>query len=296
MKNYPSIRYSSQVDHSFPNQLDTLQATPFLQSNGPMKGMSAAEVTVPHSVRRLHAAEGLPEKLLAARQKYEVALPAPDLALHLQNQTRVADAVLSFKANLVQQNPGISPEAVRLHIEENISQVIEAAKLDLIPYRVKGKGTHDYGKYLMYTDDNRGAPFCFQFFRFDAHQKTPIHDHPCACTSLVIFGQVRERTYEMVAEQLQKVKKEDRDAGSSRTIDLETNHPHSIKNGGGAPAGTLHVYRIDGVEKVAAVRTVFCAAGIAEKALKFELKKEQQQCFLPVIAKIGVAATYGGAD
>ena len=75
MKNYPSIRYSLQVDHSFPNQLDTLQATPFLQSNGPMKGMSAAEVTVPHSVRRLHAAEGLPEKLLAARQKYDVALP-----------------------------------------------------------------------------------------------------------------------------------------------------------------------------------------------------------------------------
>ncbi len=246
---------------------------------------SVAKIPVPHSVERVRAAASLLAKLSAARQKYEVMLSSPDLAIHMQNQARIADAVLNVKSELIRNNPAISPKAIRLHIEENIGAIIKAANFDPYPYRAKGKGVHEYGKYLMYTDDDQSAPFCFQFFRFNTDQETPIHDHPCDCTSLVIFGEVRERSYEMIAGQLKKVKKEDRVAGSSRTIDLETNHPHSIKNVSDLPAGTLHVYRIDGVEKVAAVRTVFSAADIPEKALKSQIKKEEQrQHFLKVIA------------
>jgi len=246
-------------------QQPSFAAQPNKLSEGALMKTQAARLPSSPLLSRPSAATGLREKLLAAREKYEVRLSPADLARHVQNQAHIANAVQDFKNGLVQEDANISPQAIRLLVEENIASILQKAEFDPHPYRAKGSGVHDYGKYLVYTDENRGAPFCFQFFRFNDHQKTPIHDHPCDCTSLVVFGQVRERHYEKIAGQLIKTKKEDRFPGSRRAIDMQANQPHSIKNSSDAPAGTLHVYRIDGVEQAAAVRTIFSASDVHGK-------------------------------
>lgn len=179
--------------------------------------------------------------------------------MHTQNQVRVAHAVQHFKDEMYIKNPSASPQDIQYAVETHIETILREAEFDPRPYRAKGDGKHDYGKYLIYSDANHGAPFCFQFFCFDALQKTPIHNHPCECTSYVVCGEVRERDYQQIDDTLVKTRKEDREAGSRRAINLAKNDPHSIKNRSGAPAGTLHVYRMDGDNDAAAVLHLFDA-------------------------------------
>ncbi len=177
------------------------------------------------------------------------------------NQARVARAVTTFMEQARCLDPQMSATLLRTRVENNIGAILATAQFDPALYRAREANVRGYGKYLIYSDDNDGAPFCFQFFRFDRHQKTPVHDHPCACTSVLVFGKVRERHYAVVDGKLIKTGKEDRTAGCWRSIDMAVNLPHSIKNGSGEPAGTLHVYHIDGVKNAAAVRSVFDADG-----------------------------------
>ena len=194
------------------------------------------------------------EKLTAARLNYEPTLSAKNQAIHTNNQARIAETISVFKQRITAFRPAISPEDVRLAIEKNIAEILTNAKFVPDGYRAASSGDpHGYGKYLLFSDPNGGAPFCLQYFRFAAYQKTVIHDHPCECTSYVVSGKLRERTYEIIAGELKKTQKDDRYIGSLRAIDLSRNEPHSIKNKSTDPAGSVHVYRIDGVKTAAAV-------------------------------------------
>ena len=195
----------------------------------------------------------LTEKLSSARKKYEPVLVPENLAIHTKNQSQIAEAVLDFRERLSMSNSSISPEEILLAVEKNIGSILSDARFDPTAYKAANTNPDGYGKYLLFSDLNQGAPFCFQYFRFDGHQKTVIHDHPCDCTSYVVEGHLRERSYRVVDGQLEKRKKDDRFVGSLRAIDLDRNDPHSLKNKSENPAGSVHVYRIDGVQTAAAV-------------------------------------------
>jgi predicted metal-dependent enzyme (double-stranded beta helix superfamily) len=196
------------------------------------------------------------ESLDSARGLYEVPLPEQRLQEHADNQERAAGAIHQFFEN---QRGAVLPQDRPARLAEYLFEVLQEAGFDPDVYVPRDPGhAHGYGKYLLYTDGNHGVPYCLQIFACGQNQKTPIHDHPVDCTSVVVKGWLRERFYRAQPDgRAFKTSKHERGVGS--TASLKPNEPniHSIKNASDQAAVSVHLYRLDGVGRPAAVEAVF---------------------------------------
>lgn len=194
----------------------------------------------------------------AANDLYEPPLPADLLSRHNGNQARVAEAIHAF----FDRQPGLVLAQDRPRVlAEHLMRVLQEARFDADCYRPRApEAPQGYGKYLLYTetDTHTSLPFCLQVFAFGAAQKTPIHDHPCACTSVVFKGRLKERFYTPHAEgQAVKYHKRWRTEGSRDTLQPHAPNTHSLKTPPDEGAVSVHLYLLDGVSQPAAVGQVF---------------------------------------
>ncbi len=204
-------------------------------------------------------------KNFSASQNYEAALGEPALHAHLGNQQRIAQAIAELREKFAEANPDGSPAEFRKRVESSLETLLAEAAFDTSPYLSKTTNPdaegfiHGYGKYLLYGDDNLDAPFCLQYFHFSPGQKTPIHDHPVPCISLVVRGQLAERHYSAVsATEARKTGIAPRAFLDRKSIlDVGVPNIHSLKNKYGDVAGSVHFYYIDGDINSRAVRTVY---------------------------------------
>jgi predicted metal-dependent enzyme (double-stranded beta helix superfamily) len=210
-------------------------------------------------------------QLAKAKTKYENLVnltPAQEIT-HADNQVKVNNAVEGFLSEYRSKNLTASPEEVRTAVAATIATILDKADIDRSAYSPKNADhINGYSKFLLYSNENAGVPFCFQLFRFGSHQKTPIHDHPVNCASYVLEGDgINERHYEKNKKgdlvlnakgRPLKSLKDVRAQGTWRDIDLEANNPHSIKNDSNEPALTVHIYFMDGgVNRTAAVEKMY---------------------------------------
>lgn len=204
-------------------------------------------------------------KNTAAARNYEVALDRNSYETHFNNQQRIAKVITGLLEKFYMEHPVATPAGFRKFLEASIEKVLIEAEFDTSPYRCKitdpsdSSFIHSYGKYLLYGDDNDGAPFCLQYFHFAPGQKTPLHDHPVACVSLVVKGQIVERHYQAVsATEARKTQITTRDYFDRKSIlDLSQPNIHSLKNKQTSFAGSVHFYYMDGDVTSRAVKTIY---------------------------------------
>jgi predicted metal-dependent enzyme (double-stranded beta helix superfamily) len=213
--------------------------------------------TLLHSRSTSSLSDAQRSSLDEARGLYEVPLTDDLLASHADNQERVAAAIHAY----FESQPGVVPAQDRpAQLAKDLYDVLVRAGFNPDIYLPKDPShVHGYGKYLLYTDGNAGVPYCLQIFAFGGGQKTPIHDHPCECTSVVLKGTLRERLYHAVDDgTARKYKKQQRPTGSKESLDPGGPNIHSIKNAAqDAPAVSVHLYLLDGVEHQAAVNRLY---------------------------------------
>lgn len=243
----PSQLYSDQgfLNHSEPNPLEIsiphIYSRPFIQ----------------HDVWQL--------KNNAAARNYEVALDRSSYETHFYNQQRIAAVIKGRQEKFFMEHPVATPAGFRKFLEASLDKILTEAEFDVSPYVSKitdpsdNGFIHGYGKYLLYGDDNEGAPFCLQYFHFAPGQKTPLHDHPVACVSLVVKGQIVERHYQAVsATEARKTQITHRDYFDRKSIlDLSAPNIHSLKNKQISHAGSVHFYYMDGDVTSRAVKTIY---------------------------------------
>ena len=204
-----------------------------------------------------HLSEPQRRSLDAARALYEVPLPLDRMDHHSENQARVAAAIDAFFA----AQPGVVlPQDRPAVLARELYRVLRQAGFNPDVYLPRNPAeAHGYGKYLLFTDLNDGAPFCLQVFAFGGDQKTPIHDHPCECTSVVVKGVLRERLYRPLPDGgAFKYAKRHRPTGSAESLHPGGPNIRSIKNVSSSQgAVSVHLYRLDGVGVPAAVKEVY---------------------------------------
>ncbi|MEY3201522.1 MAG: hypothetical protein RIR70_1072 [Pseudomonadota bacterium] len=192
-----------------------------------------------------------------ARKNYEVPLPADLGQGHAENQQRVAQAIGAW----FDAQPGVVFAQDRpARLAEHLYTLLKEARFNPDVYLPRdAHHPMGYGKYLLYTDDNAGLPYCLQVFAFSGGQKTPIHDHPCECTSVVFQGTLKERLYRALPDGTAfKYAKRHRAAGSTEALHPNVPNIHSLKNNSQeAGAVSVHLYRLDGVGAPAAVQSVY---------------------------------------
>ncbi len=161
------------------------------------------DISIPHIYSRPFFQNDVWQlKNTAAARNYEVALDRRSYIVHFNNQRRIAKVIIGWQEKFYMEHPVATPAGFRKFIEASLEKVLIEAEFETSPYRCKitdpsgSSFIHGYGKYLLYGDDNGGAPFCLQYFHFAPSQKTPLHDHPVACVSLVVKGQIVERHYQ----------------------------------------------------------------------------------------------------
>ena len=162
-------------------------------------------------------------------------------------------------------HPDATPAEFRKQVESEIESILKDAAFDTSPYRSKTADPddsafiHGYGKYLLYGDDNANSPFCLQYFHFAPGQKTPVHDHPVPCISLVVRGQLVERHYAAVSTaEARKTSSTSRACLDRKSIlDVSLPNIHSLKNKHTGFAGSVHFYYIDGDLNSRAVKSVY---------------------------------------
>ena len=143
---------------------------------------------------------------------------------------------------------------------ENLYAVLRQARFNPDIYLPRdAHHPQGYGKYLLYTDGKADVPYCLQIFAFGGGQKTPIHDHPCECVSVVFKGQLKERLYRALPDgAVRKYAKRHRHPGSSEALNPQQPNIHSIKNrSSDAGAVSVHLYLLDGVGRPAAVKNIY---------------------------------------
>lgn len=204
-------------------------------------------------------------KNYSAARNYEVALDEKALISHHGNQQRIANVVANLREKKISTNPTASPTEFRKMIEASLEIVLIDANFDSSPYLSKTSNPshenfiHGYGKYLLYGDDNHDAPFCLQYFHFSPGQKTPLHDHPVPCISLVVRGQLVERHYlALSTSEARKTEITSRGYYDRKSI-LDTNQSniHSLKNKQNEISGSVHFYYMDGDLASRAVKTIY---------------------------------------
>jgi predicted metal-dependent enzyme (double-stranded beta helix superfamily) len=197
------------------------------------------------------------EKLAKADRLYQIQLSPEQRAVHDENVARFSAELKARRAE-GGSLAHCSCEALPEEVAKQLFEMFQKIGFNPGPYQPKDpKALAGYGKYLLFTDENAGTPFCVQVFGFAPGQKTPIHDHPCECVSLVVEGEIRERAYDTFDGKAVKTGKEDRGAGHQAFLRPGEPNTHSIKNRSDSRAVTAHVYLIDGVGRTAAVKTVF---------------------------------------
>ena len=201
----------------------------------------------------------------AAAANYEVALDEHSYAAHQKNQQRIAEAIGKAREKFYLANPTATASEFRKTIQESIEIILKEAQFDTSPYVSKVTNPteenfiHGYGKYLLYGEDNHDAPFCLQYFHFAPGHKTPLHDHPVPCISLVVRGQLVERQYEAISTtKARKTEISYRGLYNRKNI-LDTSLPniHSLKNKQSEFSGSIHFYHMDGDINNRAVKIVY---------------------------------------
>jgi predicted metal-dependent enzyme (double-stranded beta helix superfamily) len=227
---------------------------------------SPMQISIPHLYSRsLFQHDVWQFKNTAAARNYEVALDRSSYETHFNNQQKIAKVVIGCQEKFFMEHPVATPAGFRKFLEASIEKVLFDAAFDTSPYLCKitdpsdNGFIHGYGKYLLYGDDNDGAPFCLQYFHFAPGQKTPLHDHPVACVSLVVKGRIVERHYQpLSATQARKTRISNRDYFDRKSIlDLSQPNIHSLKNKQTSHAGSVHFYYMDGDVTSRAVKTIY---------------------------------------
>jgi predicted metal-dependent enzyme (double-stranded beta helix superfamily) len=201
----------------------------------------------------------------AAAANYEVVLNEQSRAGHQKNQQRIATIIANKREKYYQANSKASSTEFRKYIEESIESILNESQFDTSPYVSKvtnptdGNFIHGYGKYLLYGEDNHGAPFCFQYFHFAPGHKTPLHDHPVPCISLVVRGQLVERHYSAISTtEARKTEITYRGYHNKQSIiDISLPNIHSLKNKHSEISGSVHFYHMDGDVSSRAVKTIY---------------------------------------
>ena len=210
-----------------------------------------------HSSSSTQLSDDQRKSLDSARSLYEVPLPNDLLHRHADNQERVAAAIHAY----FDAQPGVVlPQDRPSKLAEDLYGVLKSSGFNPDIYLPKDRDhVNGYGKYLLYTDGNGGVPFCLQIFAFGGGQKTPIHDHPCECTSVVFKGALKERLYRPLSDGTAfKYTKKCRATGSTEALKPSGPNIHSIKNvSDDNPALSVHLYRLDGVGRPAAVKNLY---------------------------------------
>ena len=229
-------------------------------------GTSPLQIPTPHIYSRPVIQNDVWQlKNTAAARNYEVSLDTTSYKIHLDNQQRVAKVIVELREKFFMEHPVATPAGFRKYIEASLESVLTDAAFDASPYLCKisdpsdDSFIHGYGKYLLYGDDNDGAPFCLQYFNFAPGQKTPLHDHPVPCVSVVVKGQITERHYEALsATEARKTRITTRDYFDRKSIlDISQPNIHSLKNKQAQHAGSVHFYYMDGDVTSRAVKTIF---------------------------------------
>lgn len=167
---------------------------------------------------------------------YEQGLLSPaEQEVHVLNQLHVFTAMSTLR---VQFKGGETDfrQLLRTRLPELLVELVREDKLNLSIYREKSEGVHGYSKFLLFTNPNPDHKYCLQLFAFAPFQKTPIHDHPCECMSVVVQGELSERFYGSVSTvggpaSAEKTHSKPRPIGSSGILDLaHLDVPHSLKN------------------------------------------------------------------
>jgi hypothetical protein len=183
---------------SIPQSFSTRQSGDFVSPDGlpsPLEGTQTQTAPIRLTSRPSPPPDIWRQKNTSASQHYEAALDEKSHEGHRSNQERIAQGIASLRDVFVQDHPDGAPADFRKVVESSLEAILKTAEFDTSPYTSKisqqddADFIHGYGKYLLYGADNLDAPFCLQYFHFSPGQKTPIHDHPVPCTSLVVRGQ-----------------------------------------------------------------------------------------------------------
>lgn len=213
-------------------------------------------------------------EIKAESPKYQQPHSPDQQTIHLANKQRLSSAIADLREAFFQANPNSQGPAFREHLHQQLSEVLRHAAIDASPYaarcaeREQPDHLHGYGKFLLYREDNAGAPFCLQYFHFEPGQKTPLHDHPVACISVVARGVLRERLYDAAGDGLVR-KSGSRDRGmdnKAAILDLAVSNIHSLKNKSLEPAASVHLYFMDGELQHRAVKTLYKEARTVNQA------------------------------
>lgn len=182
------------------------------------------------------------------------------LQTHANNQLNVFHAMQASREGF-QGSESEYRLDLKSRLPDLLLHLVDQDLLDLSIYKPSGDDIHGYGKYLLFTNPDTAQPYCLQLFAFAVGQKTPIHDHPCECMSVLLKGNLLERFYKVDTEnpnKVQKIDKVPRSVGSTGLIDLgHLDIPHSLKNKANAYSGdappsetmaiSVHLYEgIDG--------------------------------------------------
>jgi predicted metal-dependent enzyme (double-stranded beta helix superfamily) len=211
----------------------------------------------------------------APAPKYQEPQNLDQQAIHLANKERLSGAIADLRQRFFMERPQAQGREFQARLRQELPAVLERAEIDTSPYaaRCDERGQPDfingYGKFFLHGEENAGAVFCLQYFHFEPGQKTPLHDHPVACISVVARGSLRERHYDAVGEGLaRKRQHRDRDIGDMATIlNLDVGNIHSLKNKGSQVAASVHLYFMDGQVQHRAVKTVYKELRATDKAL-----------------------------
>lgn len=148
-------------------------------------------------------------------------------------------------------------------LARELPDLLASANFDPGAYHPRSTAPQGYGKELLFRFDEDESPFCLQVFAFDPGQETPIHDHPCECASLVLLGEIVERSYDFGEDstgditQAVLVSEHRRGAGSHEQLLPCERNIHSLLNDSPERAITVHLYNMDGVRQTAAIKEVF---------------------------------------
>ncbi len=224
------------------------------------------QISIPHVSSRPFIQHDIwQSKNISAARTYEVTLDRTAYEVHFDNQQRIAKVIVGLREKFFMEHPVATPAGFRKFIASSLETVLTDAFFDTHYYLCKTSDPsddnfmHGYGKYLLYGDDNDGAPFCLQYFHFSPGQKTPLHDHPVPCISLVVKGEILERHYvALSATEARKTAKSARAFFDRKSI-LDVSQPniHSLKNKQTSHAGSVHFYYMDGDVMSRAVKTIY---------------------------------------
>lgn len=193
--------------------------------------------------------------------------PKSDISLknHLSNQRKLCVTIDALRRRYFSEVPTADADGFRRRLAQELPLIVAESGLEFGGYEARCSEPHDLsyrhgnGKYLLHREGGAQAPFCVQYLHFAPHQETLIHDHPVLCTVTPAHGTLRESRYDAVQPRLvRKRSHQDLQVGDVRSIDDVTrSNIHKVKNRTGFPAGSIHLYFMDGEEQHRAVKTVY---------------------------------------